>query len=77
MDCQREAKPLEFTQGALAQLTGGTGPQAQNKRSLHGVGAGTGFSRFGYVMCVGSRCYKSVPIGDELWMDINEIINDT
>lgn len=34
MDCQREAKPLEFTQGALAQLTG---PQAHNKRSLHGL----------------------------------------
>lgn len=37
MDCQREAKPLEFTQGALVQLTGGTEPQAHNKRSLHGL----------------------------------------
>lgn len=50
MDCQREAKTLEFTQGTLAQLTGGTGTSA----------VGTGFSRVGYVVCVDNRCYKSV-----------------
>lgn len=55
MDCQREAKPLEFTQGALAQLTA----QAHNKRSLHGLHQ---------VRLCHVRCYKSVPIGDELWM---------